>query len=163
MQLTSGWTRRLVANLCIKHPVLAAVLLFFLMFTLSNYVSVTTRFDLVLSPFWNMVVEGAVMAFFAAAPLYEVCRLNRQLTELDTVRTIVTTLHHEINNPLQVILLSADRLHLIERYDAECVEDIAANGTRIRDVVLKLSGLEAGVRLHTEPGFRGLIDIARSR
>lgn len=85
------------------------------------------------------------------------------MAELRTVRAVVSTLHHEINNPLQVILLSADRLQSLQSFESTCVEDIAVNSTRIRDVVAKLGSLEDEVRLQEDLGFAGLIDVARSR
>jgi nitrogen fixation/metabolism regulation signal transduction histidine kinase len=76
---------------------------------------------------------------------------------------VVATLHHEINNPLTVIQLSAEKLHELQRYDEPTVANIITHGTRIYTVVSKLNKLDEAVHLRQEEGFEGLIDVARSR
>ena len=157
------WLRQRVVRLAIRNPGPTTALVFFFLFTVSNHVEFATGMDLALPPLWRMVVTGAVMAIFGAMLLYEVIRLHRKLAEVQMVHTVVSTLHHEINTPLMVIRLSAEKLQDLKSYHEASVRDILAQGTRIRDVVIKLSELDQEVRLHPEPGFQGLIDVARSR
>lgn len=163
MYFSSAWVRRHVTGLAIRHPSVAAALLFLFLFTLSNHIEFTTGMALQISPFWHMLLIGGVMASFAAILLYDVIRLHRRLAEVQMVRTVVSTLHHEINNPLMVIQLSAEKLQMLKSYDEPTVNNILDYGTAIRDVVGKLGQLDEEVKLRVEPGFEGLIDVHRSR
>lgn len=157
------WLRRRVVQMSIRSPGLAAALVFFFLFTVSNHVEFTTGMVLQISPFWHMLIMGVVLAVFGAMLMLEVIQEYRRLAEVQMVRTVVATLHHEINNPLTVIQLSAEKLHDLQRYDAPTVTEILAHGTRIHNVVAKLNQLDEEVHLRQEQGFEGLIDIGRSR
>ena len=163
MYLSSTWLRRHVIPLAIRHPALAAGIVFFFLLTLSNHIEFTTGMVVPISPFWHMLIEGAVMAGFGAALLYEIIRLHRQLAEVRMVRAVASTLHHEINNPLTVIQFSAEKMLRLRVYDEPSVNDIISHNTRIRDVVVRLSELDQEVRLRLDAGFEGLIDLVRSR
>ncbi len=149
--------------MAVHSPGLAAALVFFFLFTVSNHVEFTTGMVLQISPFWHMLIMGAVMAVFGAMLMLEVIREYRRLTEVETVRAVVATLHHEINNPLTVIQLSAEKLHELQRYDEPTVTNIITHGTRIYAVVSKLNKLDEEVHRRQEEGFEGLIDVTRSR
>ena len=163
MHLTSAWVRRHVIPLAIRNPGPTAGLVFLFLFTLSNHVEFVTGMVIQISPFSHILMTGAVFALFGAVLLYEVIRLHRKLAEVKMVHTVVSTLHHEINNPLLVIQFCAEKMQALRNYDEASVNDILTHGTRIRDVVVKLSELDQEVRLHREPGFEGLIDVARSQ
>lgn len=163
MYLSSTWVRRHVIPLAIRNPGPTAAIVFFFLFTVSNHLEFVTGMALQIAPFWHILVTGAVFALFGALLLYEVIRLHRKLAEVRMVRTVVSTLHHEINNPLQVIQFSAEKMQALQTYDEISVNDILNQGTRIRDVVAKLGELDQEVLLHQEPGFEGLIDVARSQ
>ncbi|MBI4466610.1 MAG: hypothetical protein HY656_04175 [Acidobacteria bacterium] len=155
--------RQRVIGLAIRHPGPASGIVFFFLFTVSNHIEFATGMAIQISPFHHMLIESAVMAGFGAALLYELIRLHRRLAEVLMVRTVVSTLHHEINNPLQVIQFSAEKLQTLKSYDEGTVSAILKHNTHIHDVVIKLSELDQEVCLHQEPGFEGLIDVARSR
>lgn len=157
------WLRQRIVLMAIRNPGPTVALVFFFLFTISNHVEFTTGMVLQISPFWHMLTMGVVMAIFGAVLMLEVIREYRRLAEVQIVRTVVATLHHEINNPLTVIQLSAEKLHDLQRYDAPTVTEILAHSTRIHNVVAKLNQLDEEVHLRQEQGFEGLIDIARSR
>jgi signal transduction histidine kinase len=163
MYLSSAWVRRHVIPLAIRHPGAAAGLVFFFLFTVSNHVEFATGMALRISPYWRILVTGALFALFGAALLYEIIRLHRQLAEVRMVRAVASTLHHEINNPLTVIQFSAEKMLRLRTYDEPSLTDIINHNTRIRDVVVRLTDLDQEVRLRFEPGFEGLIDLVRSR
>lgn len=163
MYLSSSWVRKHVIPLAIRNPGPTAGVVFLFLFTLSNHFEFVTGMAIQISPFAHILATGAVFALFGAVLLYEVIRLHRKLAEVKMVRTIVSTLHHEINNPLLVIQFSAEKMQALQSYDEASVSDIIAHGTRIRDVVVKLSELDHEVQLHQERGFEDLIDVARSR
>lgn len=155
--------RQRVTGLALGYPPLMAVLIFLFLLTLSNQVYFATGIAVQIPVFWHMLVMGTLMATYGAFLLYEVIRLHGKLAEVRLVRTIASTLHHEINDPLMVIQLSGEKLQTLRSYDETCVNNILAYGTRIRDVLLRLSKLEEEVRLRKEQGFAGLIDIPGSR
>ena len=155
--------RKLVIHLAIHHPVLMSTLFFFFLLTLANHIQFATGMAIKISPFWQFLLTGAAMAFFGASLLYEVIRLYRDLLQVQMVSTISASLHHEINNPLNVIQLSAEKLQALKSYDETTVSDILAYSTRIQDVVVKLSELKEKVRPHKDPGFGGIIDVSRSQ
>lgn len=157
------WLRRRVVRLAIRNPALTTAIVFFLLFTVHNHVEFATGMAIQISPFWQMLLMGALMSVFGSLLLFEVIRLHRRLAEVHMVRTVASSLHHEINNPLMVIQFCAERMESLQRYDQTSVHDILVHGHRIRDVVLKLSDLDQEVRLHRDPGFPGLIDLPRSR
>ena len=157
------WLRRRIVGMAVRHPGPASGIVFLFLLTVSDHVEFATGMALQISPFWHMIVMGAVVGTFGASLLYEVIRLHRLLAELQMVRAVVITLHHEINNPLQVIQFSAEKLRSGGNYDEVCVRNILDYGSRIRDAVVKLRELDEEVRLNQDPNFRGLIDLAQSR
>lgn len=66
MYLLSEWIRQHVIRLALRHPGLMTAMLFFLLFTVSNYIEFTTGMALQTSPFWHMLLEGAAMSSFGA-------------------------------------------------------------------------------------------------
>lgn len=146
----------------VRYPRLASVLVFLFLFTVSNQVEFLSRVVLKIPLFEQMIVTGVVMATFGALLLAELIRLHRQVVEAQMVRTVASTLSHEINNPLQVIQFSAEKLQMLHAYDDHCVGHILTQGVRIRDVLAKLMNLEREVRLRQDAGFAGLIEIEHS-
>src|SRR3989338_3727441 len=53
-------------------------------------------------------------------------------------------------------------MQALHSYDEASASNIIAHGTRIRDVVVKLSELDHEVHLHRERGLANLIEVARS-
>ena len=157
------WLRERIIGLALSYPFLIAGLMFLFLLTVSNHVFFAVGIAIQVSVFWQMLAIGSVMASFGAALLYEVIRLQSRLTEAWLVRSVVATLQHEINNPLQVINLTAEMLLSSRSYDETSLRNILAEGMRIRDAVAKLSTLTQEVRLRREPGFAGLIDVTGSR
>lgn len=154
--------RKQLAQLALRYPPLVATLMFLFFYTVSNHVYFTTAFAIQVPAFWHMLMMGALMASFGAVLLYEVLRLYKKLTELQLVRVVVGTLQHEINNPLAIIRLSAEKLQSVKTYQGDSVQEILTQVQRIQEVVVRLSDLEREVQLHPGPGAL-LIDPARSR
>lgn len=157
------WLKHRLIQLAANYPQLMVVLIFLFLLTLSNQVYFATGIAVQIPIFWHMLVMGTLMATYGAFLLYEVIRLHGRLAEARLVRTVASTLHHEINNPLMVIQLSAEKLQTLRTYDETTVQNILTQGARIRDALLRLSKLEEEVRLRKEQGFAGLIDIPGSR
>lgn len=101
--------------------------------------------------------------------LIERNRLTRELSamkkreiEEDTIRTLVATLRHEINNPLGVVLGAAflvQQAGSLNEQQRKAAEMIEGSGQRIRDVVSKLAAVTAaeqtiksGVAVFQVPG-----------
>ena len=162
MTFVHPWVRRQVIRLALRYPRLITVLFLLFLFTVSNHIEFATGMAVRISPLWHTMGEGLIVATFGAFLLYEAIRLYREFAELQMVHIVVRSLHHEINNPLTFLLLSAERLQALNSYDETTVRNILAQGSHIRDVVAKLSQLEEKVLLHEDPGFRGLLDLARS-
>ncbi len=137
--------------------------MFLFLHTLSSQVYFTARHVIEMPSYWHMLLMGALMAAFGAVLLYEVIRLTRRLAELEIVRAVATTLLHEINNPLQVIQMSAEKLRTLPQHDPETVGNILTYAERIRSTVANLSKLRERVFLHQESGFASLIDLDRSK
>lgn len=157
------WFRQQVQKLALSRPRLMTALVFFFLYTVSNYVHFATTTVLKISPFWQMLVTGAVLATFASLLLYEVVRLHRHLAEVQAVTMAARTIRFEINNAFTVIQLSTEKLRDLQGYDEISVRNILAQGGYVRDALNKLAALEQKVRLHQEPGFEGLVDIEQSR
>lgn len=157
------WLRRRVVLLALRHPLAVTTLLFLLLFTVSNHVHYATQAYVQLSPFWHMIAMGTVMGFFGALLMYGYIQQQRRLAQVELVRSVVTTLHHEINNPLTVIYASAALLHSTATDDPATLEDILKSSSRIREVMAKLGQLEERVNLRAERGFEGAIDLVASR
>lgn len=156
-----GRVRSWVADFASRHRGLSAAVMFLFLFNVSNYVEWAARWRLSIPQFSQMMITGAVMASFGALLLGEVLRLHRQAVEARMVRTVVRTLGHEINNPLQVVQLTAEQLRGDASASQRSAESILAEVARIRLAVSRLSLLEGEVKLRQAPGFNGLIDLDR--
>jgi signal transduction histidine kinase len=157
-----GRTRSWVAEFASRHRIISAALMFLFLFNVSNYVEWASRWKLRIPDFSQMMITGVVMATFGALLLAEVLRLHRQAAEARMVRVVVRTLGHEINNPLQVVQLTAEQLRGGGGASQRSAESILAEVKRIRHAVSQLGSLEGEVRLRQAPGFPGLIDLDRS-
>lgn len=157
-----GRIRSWVAEFASRHRVISAALMFLFLFNVSNYVEWATRWRLPIPALSQMMISGAVMASFGALLLAEVLRLHRQAVEGRMVRVVVRTLGHEINNPLQVVQLTAEQLRGGDGASQRSAESILTEVGRIRLAVSRLGSLEGEVRLRQAPGFAGLIDLDRS-
>lgn len=156
------WIRSWVAEFASRHRGISAALMFLFLFNVSNYVEWAARWRLPIPAFSQMMITGAVMASFGALLLAEVLRLYRQAVEGRMVRVVVRTLGHEINNPLQVVQLTAEQLRGGDGASQRSAESILTEVGRIRLAVSRLGSLEGEVRLRQAPGFPGLIDLDRS-
>jgi len=154
--------RSQVAEFASRHRVISAALMFLFLFNVSNYVEWASRWNLHIPAFFQMMVTGTVMASFGALLLAEVLRLHRQAVEGRMVRVVVRTLGHEINNPLQVVQLTAEQLRGSGGASQRSAESILTEVGRIRQAVSRLGSLEGEVRLRQAPGFAGLIDLDHS-
>ncbi len=163
--MSSAWqrARTWIIRLALRYPALMGALMFLFLHTLFNQVYHTASHIIEMSSYWHMLLMGALMAAFGAVLLYEVIRLTRRLAELEMVRAVATTLLHEINNPLQVIQLSAENLRTRQQYDPETAANILTCVERIRATVADMSKMRERVFLHQESGFAGLIDLDRSQ
>ncbi len=137
--------------------------MFLFLHPLSNQIYYTAGHIIAMPSHWHMLLMGALMAAFGAVLLYEVIRLTRRLAELEIVRAVANTLLHEINNPLQVIQMSAEKLRALPQHDQETVGNILTYAERIRATVADMSKMRERVFLHQESGFDGLIDLDRSQ
>ncbi len=163
--MSSSWqrARTWTVRLALRYPPLMGALVFLFLHTLSNQIYYTASHIIEMPSYWHMLLMGALMAAFGAVLLYEVIRLTRRLAELEIVRAVATTLLHEINNPLQVIQLSAEKLRTLPQYDPETVANILTYAERIGATVANLSKLRERVFLHQASSFAGLIDLDRSQ
>lgn len=150
------------AEFASRHRGLSAAVMFLFLFNVSNYVEFATRWKLPIPPFSQMMITGTVMAAFGAMLLAEVLRLHRQAAEATMVRVVVRTLGHEINNPLQVVQLTAEQLRGSGGASQRSAESILTEVGRIRQAVSRLGAIEGEVLMRQTPGFAGLIDIDRS-
>ncbi len=155
--------RSCVADFASRHRGLSAAVMFLFLFNVSNYIEWASRWRLPIPAFSQMMITGAVMASFGALLLAEVLRLHRQAVEARMVRMVVRTLGHEINNPLQVVQLTAEQLRGDAGTSQRSAESILAEVARIRLAVSRLSALEGEVKLRQAPGFNGLIDLERTQ
>lgn len=163
MRLSYAGIRSRVAEFASQHRGLSAAVMFLFLFNVSNYVELATRWNLPIPPMSQMMITGTVMAAFGALLLAEVLRLHRQVVEARMVRVVVRTLGHEINNPLQVVQLTAEQLRGGGGASQRSAESILTEVGRIRQAVSRLGALEGEVLLRQTPGFTGLIDLDRSQ
>ncbi len=163
--MSSSWqrARMWIVRLALRYPALMGALMFLFLHTLSNQIYYTASHIIAMPSYWLMLLMGALMAAFGAVLLYEVIRLTRRLAELEIVRAVANTLLHEINNPLQVIQMSAEKLRTLPQHDPETVGNILTYAERIRVTVADMSKMRERVFLHQESGFAGLIDLDRSQ
>lgn len=163
MSFSYGRIRSWAAEAASRHRGISAALMFLFLFNVSNYVEWASRWRLPIPAFSQMMITGAVMASFGALLLAEVLRLHQQAVEARMVRVVVRTLGHEINNPLQVVQLTAEQLRGHDDASQRSAESILIEVGRIRQAVSRLGSLEDNVRLREAPGFAGLIDLDRSQ
>ncbi len=163
--MSSSWqhARTRIIRLALRYPALRGALMFLFLHILFNQVYYTASHIIEMPSYWHMLLMGALMAAFGAVLRYEVIRLTRRLAELEIVRAVANTLLHKINNPLQVIQLSAEKLRTRQQYDPETVANILTYAERIGATVANLGKLRERVFLHQESGFAGLIDLDRSQ
>ena len=157
------WLRQRVRLLALSKPRLTTGLVFFFLYTTSNYVHFTTDTVLPVSPFWHMVIMGALVATFASLLFYEVILLHRRLAEVQIVSKAALTVRSEINNSLTVILLSAQKLQTSQVPDERGLQNILSEAAHIERALTKLSELEQEVRYRKETGLQDVIDIGQSR
>ena len=157
-----GRIRSWVVEFASRHRVISAALMFLFLFNVSNYVEWAARWKLPIPALSQMMITGAVMASFGALLLVGVLRLHRQAVEGRMVRVVVRTLGHEINNPLQVVQLTAEQLRGSGGASQRSAGSILTEVGRIRQAVSRLGSLEGEVRLRQAPGFAGLIELDRS-
>ena len=162
MKLSYAGIRSWVAEFASHHRGLSAAVMFLFLFNVSNYIEWASRWRLPIPAFSQMMITGAVMASFGALLMAEVLRLHRQAAEARMVRVVVRTLGHEINNPLQVVQLTAEQLRAAGEAGRRSADSILIEVGRIRQAVSRLGALEDNVRLREAPGFAGLIDLDRS-
>ena len=163
MKFSYAGIRSWVAEFASRHRGISAAVMFLFLFNVSNYVEWAARWRLPIPAFSQMMLTGAVMASFGALLLAEVLRLYRQAAEARMVRVVVRTLGHEINNPLQVVQLTAEQLRTAGEPSQRSAESILTEVGRIRQAVSRLGSLEEKVHLRDAPGFSGLIDLDRSQ
>ena len=156
------WVREKALVLVLGHPRLVTAVAFMLFFTVSNQIYYVLQAYFLRSSFWHMIVMGVLMGFFASIPILDLVHRQRQLAQVELVRAVVTTLHHEINNPLTVILGSAMLMRDAHEPGKFCLESILDGGNRIKEVMAKLDNLNKLVALRTDAGFEGAIDLDRS-
>ena len=157
------WFRSHTVEFASRHRGISAALMFLFLFNVSNYIEWASRWRLPIPAFSQMMITGTVMATFGALLLAEVLRLHRQAVEAKMARVVVRTLGHEINNPLQVVQLTAEQLRGGGGASQRSAENILVEVGRIRQAVSRLGSLEGEVRLREAPGFAGLIDLDRSQ
>ena len=157
------WFRSHTVEFASRHRGISAAVMFLFLFNVSNYIEWASRWRLPIPAFSQMMITGTVMATFGALLLAEVLRLHRQAVEAKMVRVVVRTLGHEINNPLQVVQLTAEQLRGGGGASQRSAENILVEVGRIRQAVSRLGSLEGEVRLREAPGFAGLIDLDRSQ
>lgn len=94
--------------------------------------------DIITEPYFKPLIEGIVDRFQLQKQLVET---NLQLTIIDTVKTLVSTLQHEINNPLGAVLGAAFLLKSAEQSTKERKRTatlVEESGQRIKYVLEKL-------------------------
>lgn len=146
------WLRQRMKDLALSKPRLMTALVFFFLYTVSNSVHFLTTTVLQISPFWQMLVMGAVLATFTSLLIYEIVQQHRRLAEAQIVTKTARTIRNEINNAFTAIRLSTEKLRDLQGYDELSVRNILAQAAYVRDALNKLAELEQDVRLHQEPG-----------
>jgi hypothetical protein len=136
------WLREQVKNLALSKPRLMTVVVFFFLYTVSNSVHFATATVLKMSPFWQMLVMGAVLATFTSLLIYEVVQQHRRVTELQSATKVARTIRNDINNAFTAIRLSTEKLRELKGYDEISVRNILSQATYVRDALNKLAELE---------------------
>ncbi len=136
------WLREQVKNLALSKPRLMTVVVFFFLYTVSNSVHFATATVLKISPFWQMLVMGAVLATFTSLLIYEVVQQHRRVVELQSATKVARTIRNDINNAFTAIRLSTEKLRELKGYDEISVRNILSQATYVRDALNKLAELE---------------------
>ncbi len=136
------WLREQVKNLALSKPRLMTVVVFFFLYTVSNSVHFATATVLKISPFWQMLVMGAVLATFTSLLIYEVVHQHRRFAELQSATKVARTIRNDINNAFTAIRLSTEKLRELKGYDEISVRNILSQATFVRDALNKLAELE---------------------
>ena len=136
------WLREQVKNLALSKPRLMTVVVFFFLYTVSNSVHFATATVLKISPFWQMLVMGAVLATFTSLLIYEVVQQHRRVAELQCATKVARTIRNDINNAFTAIRLSTEKLRELKGYDEISVRNILSQATYVRDALNKLAELE---------------------
>ncbi len=136
------WLREQLKNLALSKPRLMTTLVFFFLYTVSNSVHFVTTTVLKISPFWQMLVMGAVLATFTSLLIYEVVQQHRRVAELQSTTKVARTIRNDINNAFTAIRLSTEKLRELQGYDEISVRNILSQATYIRDALNKLAELE---------------------
>lgn len=125
-------------------------------------------YDYVTKPFDSQELLARVRAALRMKKLYDELKATREkLTEAEKLAALgemVITLHHEINNPLQAIVLSAENMlsDLEEGAVSEDdIETILASCKRMNDVLKRISNLK---RVRSAPylGDTDMLDLDES-
>ncbi len=136
------WLREQVKNLALSKPRLMTTLVFFFLYTVSNSVHFVTTTVLKISPFWQMLVMGVVLATFTSLLIYEVVQQHRRVAELQSTTKVARTIRNDINNAFTAIRLSTEKLRELQGYDEISVRNILSQATYVRDALNKLAELE---------------------
>jgi DNA-binding response OmpR family regulator len=125
-------------------------------------------YDYVTKPFDKQELLARVRSALRTKRLYDELNATREkLTETEKIATLgemVITLHHEINNPLQAIVLSAENMlsDLAEgKISREDIEIVIKSCSRIQDVVKRITKLKR-VRSAKYLGDTAMIDLDES-
>ncbi|MFQ5695954.1 MAG: hypothetical protein ACE5HB_08190 [Terriglobia bacterium] len=136
------WLRIQVKSVALSRPRLMTVLVFFFLYTVSNSVHYTTTTVLPISPFWQMLAMGAVLATFTSLLIYEIVQQHRRSLEAQSATKVARTIRDDINKAFTAIRLSTEKLRELRSYDEISVRNILAQATYIRDALNKLAELD---------------------
>ena len=142
------WLREQVKNLALSKPRLMTVVVFFFLYTVSNSVHFATSTVLKMSPFWQMLVMGAVLATFTSLLIYEVVQQHRRVAKLQSATKVARTIRNDINNAFTAIRLSTEKLRELKGYDEISVRNILSQATYIRDALNNSPNWRSSGRLH---------------
>lgn len=126
-------------------------------------------YDYVTKPFDSQELLARVRSALRTKKLYdELSAMREKLTEAEKLAALgemAIMLHHEINNPLQAIVLSAENMQsdLSEsvRVSEDDIEIILKSCSRIQEVLQRITRLKR-VRSAPYVGQMGMLDLDRS-